>query len=85
MSVTAAIAVYFLLWWMVLFAVLAACAQGGRAECGQNRRRWNGNHLTLKFVVTTLIAATLFAVGTGVYLQGPAFLRSLGGMLGARI
>lgn len=105
MSVTAAIAVYFALWWVVLFVVLAACARGrsaperaaqeslgqespGRerpAQDGLARRCWSGNHLTLKFVATTVIAAVLFAFGAGAYLHGPALLRVIQGVIGARI
>ncbi len=115
MSVTAAIAVYFALWWVVLFVVLAACARGrsaperaaqdslgqeslGQESLGQEspgrerpaqdglaRRCWSGNHLTLKFVATTAIAAVLFAFGAGAYLHGPALLRVIQGMIGARI
>lgn len=79
MSVTVAIAVYFVLWWAVLFAALARGARA-RELLGQDggaRRYWSGEHLTLKFAVTTAIAAVLFALGAGAYLGISAVLRSI--------
>jgi len=87
MSVTAAIAIYFVLWWLVLFAVLPFGAAGddpasGRVA-GADPGAPSAHHLTLKFVITTMIAAAIFAAGAYIYLNGWLNLAGLSRLLGA--
>ncbi len=87
MSVTAAIAIYFVLWWLVLFAVLPFGAAGddpasGRVA-GADPGAPSAHHLALKFLATTVIAAAIFAAGAYAYVNGLFNVERLSRLLGA--
>jgi predicted secreted protein len=68
MTLVAGIAIYFVLWWLVLFTVLpwgssSAHELGEEAQAGHAASAPVNPRLVAKFVATTLIAAVLFAVG----------------------
>jgi predicted secreted protein len=86
MSVTAGIAIYFVLWWLVLFAVLPFGAAGKAAAsdrvAGADPGAPSVHHLAWKFVMTTIIAAAIFAAGVYAYLNGYFNLEKLSRALG---
>ena len=69
MQPVSAVAIYFIIWWMVLFAVLpwgagSAHEKNQEVEPGTMRSAPLRPRIALKFAVTTIIAAVIFA---GVY------------------
>ncbi len=66
MGIVTAIAVYFVIWWTVLFAVLPfgvrAQADGGETIPGTADSAPVMPHLMLKVAVTTAISAAVFAL-----------------------
>jgi predicted secreted protein len=82
MTLTGGIAIYFVLWWLVLFTVLPWRATSHH-ELGQEVGAGHADsapvapHLLAKFIATTVIAAVLFAVGWGVIEAGWVSLDSL--------
>ena len=85
MAITTAIAIYFLIWWIVLFAVLpwGVKAQGQQGEGGdeavpgsdpgapQVARVW------AKLLWTTVVATVVFAAVAFVYIKGLVTLDDL--------
>ena len=72
MSLTTAIAIYFLIWWITLFAVLpwGVRAQDENAiEPGNDPGAPAIPRLLLKLIATTLVAAIVFAGCYVVYTQ----------------
>jgi predicted secreted protein len=74
MSLTSALAIYFIIWWMVLFAVLpwgadSAHERGEEVEAGMAPSAPLNPHLKRKFAVTTVIALVVFAVVYGLMVQ----------------
>ena len=70
MSIWSAIAIYFIIWWVVLFAVLPwgiqnAHEAGEVVESGNEPGAPVNPRLLVKVLVTTVIAAIVFA---GVYV-----------------
>ena len=68
MALTSIFAIYFILWWVVLFAVLPwgnhSLHEAGEAvEPGHASSAPIKPHLGRKFLITTLISAILFAIG----------------------
>jgi predicted secreted protein len=66
MTLTGAIAIYFVLWWIVLFAVLpwgttSPHELGHEVEPGHAQSAPVQPHLLVKFAVTTLVSAIIFA------------------------
>ena len=66
MPLPLAIASYFMIWWVVLFAVLpfrvrSAAGDGRRSAAGIGPRRTMRPYLAIKALATTLIAAVVFA------------------------
>jgi len=72
MSVTTAIAIFFLIWWIVLFAVLpwGVTAQGTDATPGSDPGAPAVPRLMAKLLWTTAIATLVFAVFAAVYVNG---------------
>jgi predicted secreted protein len=81
MSVTTAIATYFLIWWVVLFAVLpwGVSAQGTDASPGTDPGAPAVPRLLSKLLWTTVVATLVFAVFAMVYINGLIRLDSLTG------
>ncbi len=67
MSVTTALAIYFIVWWVVLFAVLPwgvrSQAEEGEVHPGSDPGAPLLPNLGVKLFWTSIIAAILFAVG----------------------
>jgi predicted secreted protein len=88
MATTTAIAIYFLIWWIVLFAVLP---WGVRAQGEDNaEERAPGTdpgaprvpRLRAKLVWTTIVAGVVWAVCAFVYVKGLVTIDGLAAMLG---
>jgi predicted secreted protein len=63
MSIVPGIMVYFVIWWVVLFAVLPFGVQtDGKVEKGFASSAPKNPHLGRKFLVTTLIAAFIWGI-----------------------
>ena len=66
MKLASAIAIYFVIWWTVLFAVLPFGVRNA-AETGETVQQGNeagapvAHGLVRKFLITTVIAAVVFA------------------------
>ena len=84
MAVSTAIAVYFLIWWIVLFAVLpwGVRAQGEDGAPGTDPGAPAVPHLARKLVWTTLVATLVFAVCAYVYVNALITLDDLARWLG---
>lgn len=78
MSLVTGIAVYFIIWWTVLFAVLPWGSrppddpQVGTADSAPARPR-----IALKFLATTIVSAVILAVVWAVFEYGGFSLREL--------
>lgn len=75
MTLTSILAIYFILWWVVLFAVLpwgnqSAHEAGEAAERGHASSAPINPNLGRKFVATTLISGVIFAIGYWVVSNG---------------
>jgi predicted secreted protein len=87
MSWTTAAAIYFIIWWVVLFAVLpfgvrSASESGEAVEPGHDPGAPAMTGLKLKLVWTTLIAGVLFAICWVVYVYRLVSLDDLGTLWG---
>jgi predicted secreted protein len=84
MAVSTAIAVYFLIWWLTLFAVLpwGVSAQGEEAPPGTDPGAPRLPHLLAKLIWTTIIATGIFAVIAYLYVNRLVTLDDLGALLG---
>lgn len=84
MAISTAIAIYFLIWWIVLFAVLpwGVRAQGEEAIPGTDPGAPAVPRLMAKLLWTTVVAAVLWAVCALVYLKGWVTLDGLAALLG---
>ncbi len=71
MAVTTAIAIYFLIWWIVLFAVLpwGVRAQGEGGAPGTDPGAPVLTHLRAKLIWTTVVATVVFAALWFVYTR----------------
>lgn len=73
MSVTTALASYFIVWWLVLFAVLPwgvrSQAEDGEVIHGSDPGAPAIPHLRAKLLWTTLVSAGLFALGALVFVK----------------
>jgi predicted secreted protein len=75
MSLSSAIAIYFVLWWVVLFAVLPF---GVRSQIESDAEQVAGSdpgapvmpRMAQKLIWTTLVSLVIFAVGVWAYLHG---------------
>jgi predicted secreted protein len=85
MAVSTAVAVYFLIWWVVLFAVLpfGVRAQGEDAPAGTDPGAPALPHLKAKLVWTTVIATVIFVLCALNYVNGWITLDALARLLGA--
>lgn len=74
MSITAAIGIYFVTWWIVLFAVLPwgvrSQHEAGSMEPGTDPGAPQRPLLLRKVVATSLISAVLFVVTYAVWVSG---------------
>jgi predicted secreted protein len=81
MPITTGIAIFFLIWWIVLFAVLPwgvrSQAEGGEVSPGTDPGAPAIPNLRRKLVWTTVVSAAVFAVGYAVYVERLVTLESL--------
>jgi predicted secreted protein len=84
MAVSTAIAVYFLIWWIVLFAVLpwGVRAQGEEGAPGTDPGAPLVPHLRAKLIWTTVVATVVFALSAFVYVRRLVTLDDLAALLG---
>jgi predicted secreted protein len=84
MAITTAIAIYFLIWWIVLFAVLpwGVRAQGEDGAPGTDPGAPLVPHLRAKLVWTTVVATVIFAISAFVYVRRLVTLDDLAALLG---
>ena len=81
MSTTTALAIYFLIWWVVLFAVLPwgirSQAEGSEIAPGTDPGAPAIPNLRRKLVWTTLVSAVVFAACYVIYVERLITLESL--------
>jgi predicted secreted protein len=84
MSITTAIAIYFLIWWVVLFTVLpwGVRPQGAEGAPGTDPGAPLVPRLLAKLVWTTIIATAVFAACATVYVKGWVTLDDLVDLVG---
>ena len=84
MAVSTAIAIYFLIWWLTLFAVLpwGVTAQGEEGAPGSDPGAPRVPHLKAKLVWTTALATVIFAIMAYVYVNRLVTLDDLAALLG---
>jgi predicted secreted protein len=87
MSLATAVAIYFLIWWTVLFAVLPwgvrSQQERGPVTPGTDPGAPAIPRLKRKLVITTLVAAIVFALWYAVYTYRLITLDDLARLLGA--
>ena len=92
MAWTTAAAIYFIIWWVVLFAVLPfgvrnSAEEGVAVEAGHDPGAPTELGMKKKLIWTTLIACVLFAICWVVYVYKLVTLDDLGtlwGLVGTR-
>ena len=84
MSITTSIAIYFLIWWVVLFAVLpwGVRPQGAEGAPGTDPGAPLVPRLGAKLLWTTAVATLVFGAGALVYDRGLVSLDDLAELLG---
>lgn len=74
MAISSGIAIYFVLWWVVLFAVLPfgvrSQAEDGVTVPGSDPGAPTLHRMLRRLLLTTVISAVLFAVGLAAYRAG---------------
>jgi predicted secreted protein len=86
MAVTTAIAIYFIMWWVVLFAVLPwgvrGQHEGGEIVPGSDPGAPALPQMALKLAATTIVSGALFGVVYYVYVNRLVTLDQLGRLMG---
>ena len=84
MALSTAIAIYFLIWWLTLFAVLpwGVSAQGEEGAPGTDPGAPRIPNLKAKLIWNTIVAAVVFAVIACVYINRWVTLDDLAALLG---
>jgi predicted secreted protein len=84
MATSTAIAIYFLIWWLVLFAVLpwGVRAQGEEAEPGTDPGAPRVPHLKSKLIWTTVLSTAIFTAVAYVYINRLITLDDLAALFG---
>ena len=79
MAIATAIAIYFLIWWIMLFAVLpwGVRAQGEEGAPGTDPGAPTVPRLRAKLIWTTIAAGVVWAVCAVLYVQGLVTLDGL--------
>jgi predicted secreted protein len=89
MSLATSIAIYFLIWWVVLFAVLPwgvrSQHEGGEIAPGSDPGAPTIPRLKRKLVWTTIVAALVFALWDVVYTYRLVTLDDLAALLGIKL
>jgi len=84
MAWTTAVAIYFLIWWVVLFAVLpwGVRPQGDEGAPGTDPGAPAVHRLRAKLVWTTVVASAIFAACAMIYVYGLITLDDLAALMG---
>jgi predicted secreted protein len=84
MGIATGIAIYFLIWWVVLFAVLpwGVRAQGEAGEPGTDPGAPLVPRLGIKLIWTTGVATVIFAVCAVIYIKRLITLDDLAALMG---
>ena len=84
MAVATAIAIYFLIWWIMLFAVLpwGVRAQGEEGAPGTDPGAPTVPRLKAKLIWTTIASAVVWAICAVVYTKGLVTLDGLASLFG---
>jgi predicted secreted protein len=84
MGISTAIAVFFLIWWIVLFAVLpwGVRSQGEEGSPGTDPGAPVVTRLRTKLIWTTVIAAVMWGICAAIYINGWITLDSLSALTG---
>jgi predicted secreted protein len=84
MQVTTAIAIYFLIWWITLFAVLpwGVTAQGPDSPPGTDPGAPMVPRLVHKLIWTTIVSTVIFAILAFLYIYRIVTLDDLGRWMG---
>lgn len=73
-AVTSALAIYFVMWWIVLFVTLPfgvrSQMEGGASSDGTDPGAPMLSRMRAKLIWTTLLSAGLFAIGLAAYRAG---------------
>ena len=86
MTISAGLAIYFVLWWVVLFAVLPfgirSQHEDGEGAAGTDPGAPVAHGMGMKLVWTTLVSLVIFGAGFGAYRAGWLELDRLSHFLG---
>jgi len=84
MALSTAIAIYFLIWWVTLFAVLpwGVRPQGDEGEPGTDPGAPRVHNIKAKLVWTTIVSGIIFAVIALIYAYGLITLDDLAALIG---
>lgn len=86
MSLATAIAIYFIIWWVVLFAVLPfgvrSQQEGGAVSEGTDPGAPVVPRLWLKLVWTTMVSLVVFALAALIYVNRWVTIEGLAALLG---
>jgi predicted secreted protein len=87
MSFTTALAIYFIIWWVVLFTVLPfgvrnAAEAGETVEAGHDPGAPTVPALGKKLIWTTIVSSVVFAICWAVYVYRLVTLEDLGTLWG---
>jgi predicted secreted protein len=84
MSISLALAIYFLIWWVTLFAVLpwGVQAQGDEGAPGTDPGAPQLPRLWLKLIWTTVVATAVFGVCVFLYVNKYVTLDGLAALIG---
>ena len=84
MATSTAVAIYFLIWWIALFAVLpfGVRAQGEEAPPGTDPGAPLVPNLLAKLIWTTVVATVVFAICAVIYVNGWVSLDDLARAMG---
>lgn len=86
MSVGSGLAIYFVLWWVVLFAVLPfgvrSQHEAGEGEPGTDPGAPVAARMLPKLIWTTIVSGVLFAAGVYAYQQGYLSIERLSKLMG---
>lgn len=86
MSIGSGLAIYFVLWWIVLFAVLPfgvrSQHEDGRLDAGTDPGAPVAARIASKLIWTTIVSATLFGVGVYAYREGYFDIERLSKLMG---
>jgi len=84
MTITTAIAIYFLIWWLALFVVLpwGVSSQYDEGAPGTDPGAPRTHNIAMKLVWTTVVSAIIFAVLAVIHIKGWITLDDLAALIG---